>query len=214
MDLTAYIFDLDGTLIHTIPQFRYELVGNILKELEIPPAQEEDIDAFWFEHERNKIVREKFGVAHELFWPVYHKHDTVPLRRIYSRPYKDVTFLKELKAKGKKIGLFTGAPEHIAELEIGLIGKNLFDEIIIARAINKIKQKPNAEGLILCLNKLKTPPDKALYIGNAEEDVLAAEQAGVSSALIDRGEYPFDHLQPTIALKSLYDLREYLCSVE
>ena len=134
----AVLFDLDGTLIHTKPEYRYLLVGeNVLEgEFGITDYSKADIDRFWFELNRNEIIKECFCLEPELFWKAYKKHDKMDLRRKHVEPYNDVDIIPKLKQRGYKTGIVTGAPEHVVELEIGVlektIGEENFDAIVSA----------------------------------------------------------------------------------
>jgi len=209
MKYKAFIFDLDGTLIHTEPGHRYKLVGQTLQELGINAVSNKYIDRFWFETKRDNIISEYFGLEPEQFWKTYRKYDTIELRKQFTKLYDDVDFIQELKEKGCKTGIVTGAPIHIANFEIDMLGKENFDAIVIANFYNS-KQKPLPYGLEECLNLLNIKKNEAVYVGNAEEDNLTAKNAGVFDILLMRGEYGFElsELKPSLAINSLYDLRK------
>ena len=82
--------------------------------------------------------------------------------------YDDVDFIQDLRKKGYKTGIVTGAPIHIASLEINMLGKHNFDAIVIADNVNWIKPKPHPHGLHECLTLLKSKEEEAVYIGNAD----------------------------------------------
>src|SRR3989338_4086879 len=109
MKYESVIFDLDGTLVHSLPEHRYTLVGKVLREFGVK-GTDEDIDRFWFEGCRDKIVTDSFGVPLENFWHVYKKYDTIGLREKLTKPYTDVDFIQEIKKAGLKVGIVTGAP--------------------------------------------------------------------------------------------------------
>lgn len=119
-------------------------------------------------------------------------------------------FVKELKQKGYKTGIVTGAPVHIANLEISILGKENFDAIVIAHSLNRIKPKPHPQGLEQCLSILKVQKDKAIYVGNSRDDIETAENAGVFAVLIKRREYDFKGINPPLTINSLYELRGHL----
>ncbi len=53
----------------------------------------------------------------------------------------------EVRKRGLKTGIVTGSPSHIAEMEVGLVGKELFDAVVIARKFEGVKEKPHPDGL-------------------------------------------------------------------
>ena len=109
----------------------------------------------------------------------------------FTEPYGDVNIVGQIKEKGIKIGIVTGAPSHIMDLEIGMLGEENFDAVVSAHTINGITPKPHPHGLEECLNLLDISKDKAMYVGNADEDILTARNAGVFDVLIDRKEHEF-----------------------
>ena len=210
MAYKSVLFDLDGTLVHTLPKYRYLVVPQTLSEFDVV-ASKANIDRFWFgDPERDVVIKEGFGVDVELFWKTFRKYDNPQLRKDKSRVYDDVDFIGELREKGYLTGIVTGAPAHIAFPEIELLGENNFDGIILACTSNGFKPKPHPHGLHECLNLLKIKSDEAIYVGNGDEDIEAAKNAGVFDILILRGEHDFCKLEPSLKINSLYELRKFL----
>ncbi len=209
MEYEAVVFDLDGTLVHTAPEYRYQIVGQTLKDLDATSSNR-NIDRFWFEARRDAIIQEHFGLDPKQFWETYKKHDTIESRRQFTKLYDDVDFIKELRQNGYKTGIVTGAPMHIASLEIEMLGEGDFDNVIIAQISNGIKPKPHPHGLESCLELLGVDRSKAIYVGNADEDVATARNAQVYDVLLIRGEHEFPDINPSLTIHSLYELRQLL----
>lgn len=205
----AVIFDLDGTLVHTMPEYRYQIVGKTLRDLGVTSSNNY-IDKFWFEARRDEVIKEQFGLDLELFWKTYRRHDTTELRKQFTKLYDDVDFIQELRQNDYKTGIVTGAPIHIASLEIGMLGEENFDAIVTAHISNRIKPKPHPHGLEECLNLLGIQRNEAVYVGNADEDIITAKNAQVFDVLIVRGEHEFPEINPSLTIHSLYDLRQPL----
>lgn len=153
---------------------------------------------------RSKIVEKKFGLKPEKFWKRYSKYDKVERRKKHIKTYSDVGIIKNL-VKNYKLGIVTGANRKIANLEIGLIGKDLFESIIITSG--DMNSKPDPEGLQRCLGELNTKNKSAVFIGNGYEDFLAAKNAGITYIRIDRDEHNFD-FKPEIMIKQLEELKQ------
>lgn len=207
----AFIFDLDGTLVHTLPEYRYLIVGKTLSSFG-KTASKKHIDKFWFKTGRDSIIREKFVIDPDMFWKEYEKHDTPELRKLFVRLYKDIEFIKELKQKGCKIGIVTGAPKFIIDMYMELIGRENFDAVIRAQLDGGIRPKPHPQGLKKCLSVLGAKEDEAVFIGNAEEDILAAQNIGVFDVLLDRGEHEVKGINPSLTIKSIYELDKFISS--
>jgi phosphoglycolate phosphatase-like HAD superfamily hydrolase len=206
MDYTAAIFDLDGTLVHSTPEYRYQIVGATLRDLG-RVFRKQHVDRFWFEARRDEIIKECFGVDPKTFWRVYKKYDITATRKKFTKPYLDVGFICELKQNSIKLGIATGAPHHILDFELELLGKNNFETAITTHASKIIKAKPHPQSIEMCLDALSVTQDQAMYVGNADEDFQAAKNAGVLDVLVMRGEYDFQNINPSLRISSLYELR-------
>lgn len=91
-----------------------------------------------------------------------------------------------------------------------MLGEENFDYIIIAHTNTIIKPKPHPQGLEECLKGMKIQKDKAIYVGNADEDIQTAKNAQVFDVLLDRGEHKFPEINPSLKIYSLYELRKFL----
>lgn len=185
------VFDLDGTLVHTTAEYRYHVVPETLKKLAKPVPKQKDIDRFWFEGNRNDVIRQIFDCDKDIFWKVFHKLDKIEDRAKYTHAYDDVSdVLKSLKKRGKILAITTGAPKRIAEMEIDLIPKELFTKITSITS-TRYKAKPHPESLLGTLKKLKIKNTEAVYIGNSTEDGEYALAAGVDFIFLERREHTF-----------------------
>jgi len=209
MAYKAVIFDLDGTLVHTMPEHRYLTVGQTLKKMGTNSSKHY-IDRFWFETRRDDIIKEHFEVDVDLFWKTFRQYDTTDLRKQLTRVYDDTGFVKELKQNDYKVGIVTGAPLHVMSLEVDMIGKEYFDAVVRAQLSSGIRPKPDPHGIEECLSILGVKKEEAVYVGNADEDVSAAKNAQVFDVLVLRNEHEFPDIKPSLTVNSLYELRELL----
>lgn len=205
----AIIYDLDGTLVKTNEEYILNVVGRTFTDLGCIPCPKR-INDFWYGNDRDQMIKEVLKVCPIKFREVLGKYDTPNSRKNAAILYSDVYVVKELKKNGYKQGIVTGAPKSIADMHIELLGPENFDQIIIQRPDNGLVWKPDPIGIEQCLKKIGVEPQAAIYIGNAEEDVIAAKNAGVLDVLIERGEYSFKEPKPSLKIKKLYDLRDML----
>ncbi|OGJ19989.1 hypothetical protein A3K73_03455 [Candidatus Pacearchaeota archaeon RBG_13_36_9] len=206
MKIEAAIFDLDGTLVHTKPAYRYLVVGNTLKTFGITTLNK-IIDDFWFEGEkdRKKIITDLWHLdPQSQFWPAYRVYDTSDLREQHTEAYNDVGILFLLKERGIKTGIVTSAPSHIITLELSLLNHR-FDAVV--RAQDGVKQKPDSDGLMQCMDNLGVSPDRTYYVGNNKEDMEMARNARVCGIRIDREEYNYGKIEADLTIDSLEELR-------
>ena len=117
--------------------------------------------------------------------------------------------LKELKARKKKIALFTNARVFRLVKELEYVGvENYFDAIISTREIHALK--PNPLGLELIVRKLKADKDRTLYIGDMIDDVVAAKSARVHSCAVADGFDSFEKLEELEPDHIFRNIKEFL----
>lgn len=212
MNPKAVIFDLDGTLVYTLPEYRRIIVEDILQELGIAECPEGFVDKFWFFGNRATLIRNELRIDPKSFFKVYNHHDTREGREAYSRTFEDTEYLQQLKGMGYKLGVVTGGSPHVMDVNINLLGRDLFDAVVSANphAQPPLSPKPDPVGLRRCLELLGASPDQACYIGNGDEDVGAAQNAGVLDILILRGEHQPPNVNVSYQITALPELESIL----
>jgi phosphoglycolate phosphatase-like HAD superfamily hydrolase len=172
-------------------------------------VSDEFIEKFWYEPDRAGLISAHLKMDPQAFWAVYRRLETQDFRRKYTEPYPDVGFLKELKKKGMQIGVVTGVPPYIAEVELGLLDGITFDSVVIANPVCGTECKPDPKCLETCLTEMRVQKYESVMVGNSAEDILTARNAGVLDILVERGEYPCN-IKPTITVNSLYEIGDAL----
>jgi HAD superfamily hydrolase (TIGR01549 family) len=185
-------FDLDGTLVHTVPEYRHKILPEIIKTLGGSVKEIHSIDKFWFESGRDRIIRNEFNLEPEIFWELFRKIDTPKERSKHTTAYPDAEkAIKKLKNSSKVISIITGAPAWIAEMEIGKLNDIGHDYYLSIHG-GGFKSKPDPKSFFHVLNKLSLKPEETLYIGNSNEDAFYAKNAGVDFLYLERKEHKFD----------------------
>jgi len=208
MNYKNLIFYLDETLVYTpLEETRY-LARKAFSEFGINLSDEE-ADYFWFSHKREDFIGEK-GLDVETFWNVYRKYDTYEFRKPSLKLYEDAGIVQETKGNGCKTGIVTGAPIHIILLSTELIGRGNIDCYIRAQKTSGFEPKPDPEALLQCMKAIGAKGPETIYAGNGDEDVLVSRAAGVFDVIIERGEHDLMKETPSLRIKSLYELRDFL----
>src|SRR3989344_2307082 len=159
-------FDLDGTLVHTLPEYRYRIIPQIVKRLGGAEPSKRSIDRFWFEHTRNRIIEGEFNLDPIAFCTVYQQHDRTEERDRHTEPYHDAEpAIGRLKAMDKIVSIITGAPERIAKMEIAKLNSVPID-FYCSTTSSGFPEKPDPESFAYVLKKLGLTPHETLYIGN------------------------------------------------
>ncbi|MBI2578307.1 MAG: HAD family hydrolase [Candidatus Aenigmarchaeota archaeon] len=210
MTIKAVIFDLDGTLVHTKPEYLEQLIRRCCADLGIKPTKE-SIEKIWFGNlsEKEKIMTDG-GINPEHFWRKFVEYDTIEERTKHLEPYGDCWVLRKLAEKGIKLGIVTNAVFHMAEHEVDILRSHgiEFDAIVVAfnRDLSvKVKPKPHPEGINECLRMLGAKSNEAVFVGNGPDDTEAAKAAGVLDVNIERGEHLID-VGATVSIKSLEEI--------
>ncbi|MCW4053548.1 MAG: HAD family hydrolase [Candidatus Bathyarchaeota archaeon] len=197
----AVLFDLGGTLVRTT-EIPY-VIKKILKHRGINRSLEEITQA-WKEAEKGLNFRNLTKLLDE-FWVQWNVRilsnlqvniDTRALAEYIAThwwDYSNVTLYPDaeemlplLKKRGLKIGLITnGLQSDVNEIlpKVGL--QNFFDIVVVIDTLRKMK--PDVEVFHYALQKLKTVPSEAIFIGDElEADYKGAQNSGLTAYLIDR----------------------------
>jgi len=201
--IKAIIFDLDGTLVHTKHKYIYGIMNSVMKQLGLEFEKEKALE-FWFGYNRDDILSQ-WGIDMKKFWEIFRRYDNIEERKKNVEPYEDFEILKKLQEKNIKLGIVTGSPQHIADMELDLLDTD-FDAVVFAQGE---KRKPNTQALEECLNLLEVKKEEALFVGNGDEDVLAAQALGIKEVHMDRREHNIKS-SPDKIITSLGELLEMI----
>ena len=177
MKLKAVIFDLDGTLIDSIPAIieRHNLTA---KKMGLPTVKREDYTKYnglgW-----HTLIR---GL-----WPDVDPNEFV---RVYSTtpkpPYKAfpgaLDAVKELRAKGFLLGVVTGKPDDKADQQLAAEGFELDWFEFVHGEGRVVACKPNGRAFDNALTVLGlhgVGKNDVVYIGDGLADLEAARNAGI-----------------------------------
>lgn len=190
--LKAVLFDLDGTLIHSVDHIvdcwqhtARTCLGREMTRDEILPTLGRTLtDAF------EEIAP---GRSDELY-QVYRAHQL----ETHDLTVKPVDGTKEtleaLKAAGFLVGVVTAKRLITAMQGLDLFGlAPYFDTIVTLE--DSTKHKPNPEPLLVAAGKLNIAPKEAIYVGDARVDIEAGNAAGMQTAWVTWGAGTLLNLQ-------------------
>jgi len=188
LNVDAVMFDLDGTLIDTVPIY-YEIIDIVFADLGVPAVSREtlmeamdDGDFNWghvlpdhMKKRKNELSKKARGIVDEIAPAMFHK-------QVKLIPGTDV-ILNEIAVTGIKIGLVTSTPaQRMAVKMIPLGNAGLVDLIeVIVTADDVRHKKPSAEPLIQCSDKLGVPLKKCAYVGDTRVDIRAGKAASMGT---------------------------------
>ncbi|MFA6039643.1 MAG: HAD family phosphatase [Candidatus Peribacteraceae bacterium] len=188
MKYSAILFDLDGTLVHSI-----DLYASAMRET----FAEAGVDL------SEAQFRSSYGSGLKLKdWLVTYGLPEASVDTI--RTARDKRYVKLLREQAEWIrgaedlltalkgahplGLITGSwMSYVDAIDERLSVKPYFRHIVTAEHVGDFP-KPHPHGLLLAADRLGVEPERCLYVGDQLFDVDAAKAAGMASCCI-RGAY-------------------------
>ena len=181
----ALIFDLDGTLLDTIPAI-LKTCNLTLQKYSLPEINAELTRKFVGDGvaklvERFLIHTGGTDAYHSLFQDACHTYADFFAQFCMDgvTPYPGMAdTLHALKKAGLRLGVLTNKDQARAEDNIhGFFGKGLFDAIYGIK--DGRKPKPDITALMDMVRQFGTTPDKCLYIGDTNTDMQTAQNASI-----------------------------------
>jgi phosphoglycolate phosphatase len=183
MKWTALLFDLDGTLVDSVPDLA-AAVNTVLAEHGLAPLSEPEIagmvgDGVAALVERALLARGGRGIALspavERYVALYKANATT-----LSRPYPGVADgLAELAGAGVGLAVCTNKPEAATRAVLEGLGLDRFFPVVLG-GDSLASRKPDPAPLLAALDQLGAGAAESAMIGDHRNDVLAARAAGTS----------------------------------
>ncbi|HUJ42200.1 MAG TPA: HAD-IA family hydrolase [Opitutaceae bacterium] len=176
------VFDLDGTLVDTM--------GSVLEGLAAA------VEPFRPRPGRAEVLRSLGGPSDECLLRLLggRTHLTAALRT-YRRSQAAAerslalfrgarTLLRELRAAGYPLGLWTGRERHMTEDRLRALAlARQFDLVVCGDDLPS--HKPDPEGLLRIVQRWDLHPSRVLFVGDSAQDFAGAQAAGVPLVAID-----------------------------
>ena len=200
-----YLFDFDNTLYDTNEGIR-EILRNALPMVGV----EYDDSRFG---EFSGLSMDQVFERYVGDWSLYDRYREEFMRIVRSDVYMTgVPFpetehvLRELRSRGKRIGIVSGKMSFKIENLMGRDGMLDLVETIVGYGDTE-RHKPFPDPIELALSRFDIPKGEVLYVGDSPNDSGAAINAGIDCAIINRhnGLTP-DGLECTYELDSLEGL--------
>jgi len=210
MHKTALVFDLDGTLVDSLPDLRAALNGMLrgLARRELSADEVRRMIGDGSQALVGKALRATgepvdLDDAHRRFLDFY---DAAPTR--LSRLYPDVaTTLRRLSESGTRLAICTNKQQAttLAVLDGFNIAK--YFDVIVGGDVVPFR-KPDRRHLLIALEQLRVSPGEAVMIGDNENDHTAGRAAGTAVILMRYGylRVPPETLAPDAWLDRFADI--------
>jgi HAD superfamily hydrolase (TIGR01509 family) len=210
----AIVFDMDGTLVSSLPVI-YHCENEISRKyLKVSLTLEEVISKFG--PPARTIIRDMTrNLSAEVqtravadYYECYRSH--VSSRGLVFPGIIDL--LRKIRVSGRRLALFTGVEKNMMEYTLAPFKLAEFFEVRIT-ADDIRKSKPDPEGINLALSRIKASPKESMYVGDSPADIVAGKAAGVLTGAAlwspeNRGDPTTEH--PDHEFRSVQQLSDYL----
>lgn len=114
-----------------------------------------------------------------------------------------------LKKNGCKIGVVTSKKRHVATYHLELTGLLQYVDGLIGYEDSE-EHKPDPEPLLKALKLFNAKPRTTIYIGDHENDMIAAKKAGISACAVTYSHRLYEMLmtQPEFVIDELINLKD------
>lgn len=196
MTYAAYIFDLDGTLLDTLPDL-VRLTNMVLEQRGWSLRTRDEILSYVGDGGHMLLRRAApNGISEEeiddafAFW-----QELYPTRgHEFTKPYEGMReTLDELKAKGAKLGVLSNKFDAAAQEVIADNLPGLFDEV--RGESPETPRKPNPLGLQRMIERFGVEPNRVAYVGDSGTDMRVALAAGAFPIGVSWGYRPVAELK-------------------
>ncbi|MCP5158167.1 MAG: phosphoglycolate phosphatase [Gammaproteobacteria bacterium] len=215
-NITALFFDLDGTLVDSVPDLTAAL-NAMLRQLDLPVREEAQVRT-WVGNGMDNLIRRAlvgamdgnradptlFTHAKPLYKAAYAEHISV-----YSVLYPGVhDGLAKLRAAGLPMACVTNKPAEFAQPLLDRLGiRGFFATVVGGDCVPQ--PKPAPDSLWLCAERLGIPIEQGLMVGDSLNDVGAARNAGCPVVCVPYGYnhgYSIHDAQPDAVIDSIVEL--------
>ncbi|KIL99847.1 Phosphoglycolate phosphatase [Paramagnetospirillum magnetotacticum MS-1] len=191
MGLLAVLFDLDGTLIHSLPDL-VAAVNRLLESESRQPLDDRTVMSFVGDG-AGTLVSRAFKATGGMPGPEVGPYlerflaDYEPRSAESTRPWPGVPeTLARLKEAGLKLAVCTNKPSRATdEILAALDLERWFDLVVGADDAPAIK--PDPAHVTCILDRLGVPAARAVMVGDSANDILSARAAGVRSVALSFG---------------------------
>lgn len=204
-DYDLYLFDFDNTLYDTSEGIR-EILRHALSIVGVPYS--ESLFGELIGMDMRQIFDHVVGDP-SLFDAYKDEFMRIVATDVYMSgvPFPETAeVLRELKARGKHIGIVSGKMRYKIVNLLERDGLSDIPECIVG-LMETEKHKPDAEPILYGMSFFDMPASEILYIGDSPNDAGCARNAGIDCAIVDRtGDSPVSDEDCDYRIGSLNEL--------
>lgn len=205
--IEAVLFDLDGTLVDSIPAWLRANV-QVLSHFGYSITPDRFYDEFYRHGLHHAGILEHCGLPLDQAKDFYARRDDVFVDYLRS----DVTWIGDAKnvlsvlSARFPLGILTGSTQRCVSAIDACLGFKQYFRTIVTYDETGLRMKPDPYGLTLLTSAFHVAPVDCLYVGDQPVDVLAARSVGMRSAILARSSKGDISAKADFLLSSLDDL--------
>ena len=197
MTKQAILFDFDGTLIDTAPDF-IRIIRAMCEKYNHAAPTDTAI--------RSQVSAGARAMVRLMFDDELHNvNDDDPRLLAYRQEFLDLyqadicvdsrlfagldALLLELEQRGVAWGIVTNKPRYLAEELLAKLALDTRCSVLVCPE-DVAMTKPDPEGLLMACDTLNVKPKNALYIGDHVRDIEAGKRAGMATVIAGFGYIP------------------------
>lgn len=188
MGIRAFVFDMDGTILHTLPDLVIA-ANEALEKMGFPTRTYDEILALMGEGGAHMIERAlPPGTPDETCWQTFELWRDIYIASDYenTEPFPGVLeTLRQLREWGAKTAVLSNKFDAGTRLLADRCLPGLFD--IVRGDAPPAPRKPDPTVLLRILDELDVQPEEAAYVGDTLVDVDVARNAGVMAVGVSWG---------------------------
>jgi len=187
-------FDLDGTLIDSVPDIANS-VNHMLRELNLAPASEHQMRD-WIGNGAAKLVERavrygkqqtaaddiQLALAEELFFSAYRKNMAKHMRIFPGA----IDVLEYFQNRQVALACVTNKPREFTMPLLEQLSLHEYFQVCVC-GDDTPNKKPAAEPVLAAIEALRGRPDGGYMIGDSQTDILAAVNAGTGAIYVSYG---------------------------
>ena len=208
----TFIFDLDGTLLDTLPDLTV-LTNEALSQEGYPPRTQDEIQSFVgnglmalmyqaVPEGTDAGAAERAMERWKNLFPAYGNDLTVPYPEVRE-------MLSDLLKRGCKLGVLSNKFDAGVQQVIGQKLPGFFE--VAHGECAEIPRKPDPTGLLRTIRELGSAPGRTVYVGDSPGDVRTARNAGTFAVAVtwgyhDEADFSAEGADPDLMARSPLDL--------
>lgn len=206
------LFDLDGTLIDSVPDIAASV--NLLLAQEGEPVLGVDEVRAMIGHGIRMLTKRVYAARGQDLDGDALDYKTSLLQGIYAQNLTVLTTVHEgaremlahYRARGARLAVVTNKPQLATETVLDAFGLTAAVDLVIGDS--GLPRKPEPDMLLHAVERLGGMPADAVMVGDSAADIESARAAGIASVGV-RGGYtnvPLEELRPGAIIERLSDL--------